>query len=114
MFFGNVFSRAIKTLIAAAVCVLLVVGAAAPAVAFGSSDSSPSKGVAELDTLKETSKEAVKSEPRSREAVQSKAQSGPNEVQGSANLEKMKSPANSQNATAVSEQVEEALDSITP
>lgn len=113
-FFAQFRNRIAKAALAVAACALLVLSAASPAMAFGSSSSSPSKGVAEMNELKETSKQAVEAEPRSTKEIQNKAQKGPNAVQGSANLDKMNTTANSQEATTVSEQVEEILEGLTP
>lgn len=95
-------------------CGFLILGVASPAIAFGNSNSSPSEGTAQMNNLQETSKQAVKAEPRSRGEVQNMAKEGPNEVQGSANLRGMNAPKNSQENTTVRKQVEEALENVTP
>lgn len=107
-------NRIMKVALAMAACTLLVLGTASPVLAFGNSNSSPSDGVATMNDLKETSKQAVKAEPRDTKEVQSKAQGGLNSVQGSANLDKMNAPENSQAATTVSDQVEDMLEGLTP
>lgn len=109
------FSRYIvRTALAVMACALLVMGTAAPAFAFGSSPSSPSKGVAEMNDLQAESKQAVEAEPRDLKEIQGKAKRGINEVQGRAGMEKMNTPVDSQEATTVREQVENALERITP
>ena len=94
--------------------VFLFVGVAHPAIAFGNSNSSPSEGTAQMNNLQETSRRAVKQEPRSRQEVQNQAQRGPNEVQGDADLQGMNSQSNSQETTTVRKQVERALENVTP
>ncbi|MFQ4137887.1 hypothetical protein PGN35_016345 [Nodosilinea sp. PGN35] len=91
----------------------LFLGVASPAMAFGNSNSSPADGTAQMNNLQETSERALKAEPRSRSEVQGKAQRGPNEVQGDADLHTLNSPQNSQ-ATTVQDQIENALEKITP
>ena len=111
----NIFyKRFMKAIIAIAVCAVMVLGTAYPAMAFGGSSSNSSKGSVEMNDLKETSKEAVRKEPRSAQAVQAKAKEGPNSVQGSANSEKMKNTGNSDNATTIKAQVEDVLEKATP
>jgi hypothetical protein len=92
----------------------LFLSTANPAMAFGSSNSRPAEGTAQMNSLQETSKQAVKSEPRSRSEVQSKSNTGLNGVQGEADLQKLNSPRNTQSAKSVREQAENALESITP
>lgn len=92
--------------------VLLFFVSAAPAFAIGSSPSHPTKGEEPLDEILKESQESIKGGPRQMNEVQSKANRGLNEVQGSANVENMNRPENS-SAEAVSEQVKEALESVT-
>lgn len=95
--------------------ILIFVGFGNSAIAFGnSSNSQPSKGTAQMNRLQEQSRRAVREEPRSRETVQRRAQKGPNEVQGNADLHGMNVPDNSKNATTVRKQVEGALKKVTP
>jgi hypothetical protein len=112
-FFNTLRSRISKIVLAAFVIGVLLLNLAAPAMAFGSNASSPSKGLPEMNEMKETSKEVVRKEPRSLEEVQEKAQRGPNSVQGNANLDKMNTPANSQAAQTIPEQAKELLDNAT-
>jgi signal transduction histidine kinase len=111
--FINRFSHSLtRVLVAAFACVLLVFTAASPALAFGGSNSDPQQGTAQMNELQETSKRAVKAEPRDRAEMQRKAQDGINEVQGSANREQMYSSNQSQ-ATSVRKQIENALEDVT-
>lgn len=92
----------------------LLLGVANPAMAFGNSSSSPSDGTTQMNKLQETSERALDAEPRNQQEVQRKAQRGPNEVQGDADLNTMNSPADSQSATTVQDQIENVLEKITP
>lgn len=111
---GNFYRRFVKGLLVSAACLVMLLSAAYPAMAFGSSPSSSDKGVPEMNEMKETSKKAVRGEPRSSKEVQEKAKRGPNAVQQGANLEKMNNPATSQGAETIEGQAEDLLESITP
>ncbi|MGF1459543.1 MAG: hypothetical protein ACFBSG_11005 [Leptolyngbyaceae cyanobacterium] len=113
MIFSNLnYRQFVKAAVALFVCTLLFIGSATSAFAIGSTPSDSSKGVAELNDLKETSRKAVRDEPRSKDEVKGKAQRGPNEVQGDADLNKMKNPGNSQQSKTVAEQAENALENL--
>ncbi|MBD2108316.1 hypothetical protein [Nodosilinea sp. FACHB-13] len=92
----------------------LLLGIANPAMAFGNSGSSPSDGTTQMNNLQETSERALDAEPRNQQEVRRKAQQGPNEVQGDADLHTMNSPSDSQSATTVQDQIENVLEKITP
>lgn len=93
----------------------LLLGVANPAIAFGNSSSSPSDGTTQMNKLQETSERALDAEPRNQQEAQRKAQQGPNEVQGDADLHTMNySPADSQSSTTVQDQIENVLEKITP
>lgn len=93
---------------------VLFLGVTSQAIAFGNSSSHPAEGTAQMNNLQETSQRALKDEPRSRSQVQKKAQEGPNEIQGSADADKMYSQKDSSETTSVRKQVEKGLESITP
>ena len=112
-FLRGLGSRMMQATVAVVACALLVFSAASPAVAFGSSSSSPSEGMATMNDVQATSKQAVKGEPRGLKEVQRKAQEGPNEVQGKAGMDAMNTPGNSQEATSVRDQIGDALDQAT-
>jgi TolA-binding protein len=111
-FFRSSGSRMMRTVLAVVASVLLIFSAASPAVAFGNSSSSPAKGTAQMNDLQAESERAVKREPRDLKEVQRKAQEGPNEVQGRADMNKMNTPENSKQATTVREQVENAFEDV--
>ena len=108
------YNRFIRAFVASAVCALMLLGIAAPAMAFGSTPSDRSKGVVEMNEMKETSKDAVRKEPRSAKEVQAKAKQGTNAVQGSANLEKMNTTSNSQRAKTIEAQAAGVLEDVAP
>jgi hypothetical protein len=108
------YNRFVKAFLATAVCALMVLGVASPAMAFGSTPSDSSKGLVEMNEMKETSKDAVRKEPRNAKEVQAKAKRGTNAVQGDANLEKMNNPDNSRAARTIEAQAKDVLENITP
>lgn len=105
--------RPVRFVIAAALCLTLVVSNAFPAAAIGSSKSSPTEGTAQLNKIQEKTDEVARSAPPSLEEVQSKSEKGLNEVQGDADKDKMNRPENSQNATSVIDKVEDYLGKVT-
>lgn len=100
--------RLVRTLVAVCFCTLLFVSNAFPAFAV---TSSPTKGEEQLLGIEKEAQKAVLKDPMSLEETQEKASKGPNEVQGDADLDKMKNPSNT-NATSFKEQVEKAVSKI--
>lgn len=100
--------RLVRTLIAVCFCTLLFVSNAFPAFAV---TSSPTKGEDKLLGIEKEAQEVVLKNPMSLEETQDKASKGPNEVQGDADLEKMKNPSNT-NATSFEQQVKKAVSKI--
>lgn len=97
-------------------CALMVFSVAAPAMAFGNSSSSADKGLEQLDSVQEKSEEAITGKidnANDGENVMKNSQEGLNGVQGAANKQNMKSPANS-GATSIEENIKEALEEVTP
>ena len=83
--------RLVRTLIAVCFCALMFVSNAFPAFAI---TSSPTKGEDQLLGIEKESQEVTLKKPMSLEETQEKASKGPNEVQGDADLDKMKNPSN--------------------
>ncbi|MEL7333847.1 MAG: hypothetical protein AAFN12_16495 [Cyanobacteria bacterium J06560_2] len=113
----NTFSallNAIRPLAIAAACALVVFSSATPALAFGGSDSKPSKGLEQLDTVQSKSENAISSRSAENDtrAVMENSQKGLNGVQGRANKGDMISPSDA-NATSVETNIKEALEDIT-
>lgn len=100
--------RLVRTLIAVCFCALMFVSNAFPALAV---TSSPTKGEDKLLGIEKESQEVVLKKPMSLEETQEKASKGPNEVQGDADIEKMKNPSNTQ-ATSFEQQVKKAVSKI--
>ncbi|MEG4213028.1 low temperature-induced protein [Microcoleus sp. S13_B4] len=100
--------RLVRTLIAVCFCALMFVSNAFPAFAV---TSSPTKGEDKLLGIEKESQEVVLKKPMSLEETQEKASKGPNEVQGDADIEKMKNPSNTQ-ATSFEQQVKKAVSKI--
>ncbi|RCJ42633.1 hypothetical protein A6770_07040 [Nostoc minutum NIES-26] len=105
--------RPLRFVIAAALCLTLVVSNAFPAAAIGSSKSSPTEGTTQLNKIQKKTDEVARSAPPNLEEVQSESERGLNEVQGDADKNKMKRPENSQNATSVIDKVEDYLGKVT-
>ena len=98
------------------VCALFLFTSAAPAFAFGNSSSSPSKGVEELNGVQKESEKAISgklSDNNDGKSVMKNSAEGLNGVQGKADKENMYSPDDS-SATSVEQNIEEALEEITP
>jgi hypothetical protein len=100
--------RLVRSLIAVCFCALMFVSNAFPAFAV---TSSPTKGEDQLLGIEKESQEAVLKKPMSLEETQEKASKGPNEVQGDADIDKMKNPSNTQ-ATSFEQQVKKAVSKI--
>lgn len=109
--------KALKPAMIAGACALLIFSVAAPAMAFGNSDSKPSKGLEQLDGIQEKSENAAASGPKtganSGSSVTKDANKGLNGVQGAANKENMISPDDA-NGNSIESNVEDALESVTP
>ena len=110
-------AAAVRPLMIAAACALLIFSSAAPAFAFGKSPSKPSEGVVDLDSVQEQSERAIAG-PKggvlgNPEAVKENAQKGLNGVQGTADVDDMSRPSNAEGKT-VEENIKEALETVTP
>jgi len=100
--------RLVRTLVAVCFCALLFVSNAFPAFAV---TSSPTKGEDKLLGIEKEAQEIVLENPMSLEETQEKTSKGPNEVQGDADIEKMKNPSNT-NATSFEQQVKRVVGNI--
>jgi hypothetical protein len=104
---------AAKFLFVASACAFIFLSTAVPAFAISSYESKPTEATTQLlDTQRQTDK-AAKSPPLGLKETQEKTKKGINEVQGDADIDKMKNPSNSQSATSVTEEVEGFLEKIT-
>lgn len=100
--------RLVRSLIAVCFCALMFVSNAFPAFAV---TSSPTKGEDKLLGIEKEAQEVVLKNPMSLEETQEKASKGPNEVQGDADLDKMKNPSNTK-ATSFEQQVKKTVSKI--
>lgn len=109
--------RLVRFLVAACVCVLLVVSNAFPAysdpVNPTASKSAPEQGEAQLRSIEREAQEAVLEDPYSRKTTQTKASEGLNEIQGAADLDKMSRPDNSGSAISVEDKSKNFLEALT-
>lgn len=104
--------RAAKVFAIALVCTAVLVANSSPAFAFGIQGSAePSEGTAQLDKTYQEAKEVAKGQPRGMQEVQSKASSGLNGVQGTADASKMKNASDSTTAQTVEDDVKDAMES---
>jgi hypothetical protein len=109
----NLPFRPFRILIAAVACMILLFSNVTPASAIGSARSDVSEGTAQLNKIQRKTDELTRSEIPSTRDVQSESNKGLNEVQGDADMDKMKSPENSQNATTIEDRVTNFLEKIT-
>ena len=100
--------RLVRTLIAVCFCALMFVSNAFPAFAI---TSSPTKGEDQLLGIEKESQEVTLKKPMSLEETQKKASEGPNEVQGAADIDKMKNPSNT-STTSFEQLVKKAVGEI--
>lgn len=109
--------RPVRFLVAACVCAFLVFSYAFPAysdpVNPTGNPTAPQEGESQLLQIEREAQEAVLKKPYSREETQTKANEGLNEIQGTANFEKMNRPENSQGAISVEDKSKNFLEAIT-
>ncbi|MCX7595958.1 MAG: hypothetical protein N2235_19805 [Fischerella sp.] len=106
--------RPMRFLVIAFTCALLLFSNAFPAAAIESYQSNPKEATDQLLETQRQTDEAAKSAPIGLKETQRKTQGGGlNEVQGTADIEKMQRPENSQEATSVEEEVSSFLKKVT-
>jgi hypothetical protein len=84
-----------------------------PALAISSYQSEPTEATTQLLETQRKTDEAAKKPPIGLRETQEKTNRGLNEVQGDADIDKMKRPENTQDATSVEQEVENFLEKIT-
>ena len=108
--------RPIRLLVAVCICAFLVFSHAYPAFSApvnpSSSKSAPEQGEAQLRSIEKEAQEAVLEDPYSRKETQTKANEGLNEIQGEADVNKMKTPEKAQ-ADSVEDKLKKVLDKAT-
>lgn len=110
--------RPIRLFVAVFACVFLVFSSAAPALSGtetpqpNAAPSAPQQGEANLTAIEKEAQKAVLDDPYSRKETQVKANEGLNEIQGTADAEKMSRPENAQ-ATSVEDNSKSFLEALT-
>jgi len=108
--------RPIRFLVAVCVSALLVFSYAVPVFSAPvnpvGSPTAPQEGEAQLRNIEKGAQEAVLEKPYSLEETQARAQEGTNEIQGAADLDKMKRPENAK-ADSVEEKLKNVLEKAT-
>lgn len=106
--------RPVHFLFVAFTCALLLFSNAFPAAAIQSYQSNPTEGTDQLLQTQRETDEVAKSAPLGlKETQQRTSGGGLNEVQGTADAEKMNRPENSQEAVSVEEEVSNFLKKVT-
>lgn len=112
--FGLSMLRPVRFIIVAFTCALLIFSYAFPAAAtIGSTTSNPEDEVTQLTGIQKETDQLSTQAPPGLEETQKRANEGLNEIQGAADIEKMKRPENSGQATSVEDQVKRVLDKVT-
>jgi hypothetical protein len=105
--------RSIRYLLVVLVCGLLVFSQVLPANAKQNVKSSPYEGEANLNAIQAETDETVYDPPMSLKEIQQRTgKGGLNELQGTADADKMKNPENSQGSSII-EEVKGALEDLT-
>lgn len=108
--------RLVRFLMSVCVCTVLVFSHAFPAYSAPvnptGSQTAPAEGETQLRSIEREAQEAVLKDPYSREKTQTKANEGLNEIQGSADADKMSRPENAQ-ATSVEDKLKNVLEKVT-
>ncbi len=102
-----------RLLIVSFACTLLFFTSIVPALAITSYQSEPTEGTTQLLETQRLTDKAAQSPPAQLKEVQEKSNKGLNEVQGDADIDKMKNPQNSQSATSVEDEVSNFLKKVT-
>jgi hypothetical protein len=103
----------IRVFLVVMICALIFLTSAFPALAITSYQSDPTEGTTQLLETQRKTDEVSRSGPPKLREVQEKSNKGFNEVQGDADIDKMKSPENSQSSTSVRDEVEDFLGKVT-
>jgi hypothetical protein len=100
--------RPVRWLATAFVCTLLMFSNAFPAFA---AQSSPTKGEEQLTNIEKKAQETTMEKPLSRGEVEAETNPGENEIQGTADAEKMYRPETSK-TPGVEERIKSALEKV--
>lgn len=103
--------QSIRTILVAFTCAILLLSTAFPALAGGqTAPTNPTKGEAPLSDIIDKSEDMIQNGIPSLEKVQKEANNGLNEVQGSADKNKMSRPSNSRQAVSIEERIKTGLE----
>ncbi|MEA5581073.1 hypothetical protein VB620_06930 [Nodularia harveyana UHCC-0300] len=105
--------RPARFVIVASACMLLFLSSVLPAFAISSYQSDRREGTTRLLETQRKTDEVATSTPLTRKEVQKNSKKGLNEVQGDADIDKMKNPENSQSSTSVEDNVQNLLEKVT-
>ncbi|GAB1543276.1 hypothetical protein NUACC21_59500 [Scytonema sp. NUACC21] len=113
--FGLSMLRPVRFVILAMTCALLFFSNAFPAAAtVGTNPSNPNEATTQLlETQKRTDAISTQPPPTAQDQIEATKGGGLNEIQGTADIEKMKRPENSRNATTVEDEVKNLLNKVT-
>ncbi len=110
-------NQSIRTVLIGFTCAILLLSTAFPALASGkaarsnmTAPSSMTKGEAPLNDIIDKSQDVIQNGVPSMEDVQKEANKGLNEVQGSADMDKMSRPSNSRKAVSIEERIKTGLE----
>lgn len=106
--------RPVRFLIIGITCALLFFSNAVPAFAISSEKSNPTEATDQLlETQKRTDELTTQPPLGAKEQIEATKGGGLNEVQGKADINKMKRPENSQGAVSVEDEVNNFLEKVT-
>ncbi len=109
----RLFDRTVRYLLVAFVCGLLLLTQALPASAKQNVKSSPYEGEANLNAIQSETDETVYDPPFTLKEIQQRTgKGGLNELQGTADADKMKNPENAKGSSII-EEVKGALEDLT-
>lgn len=107
--------RAIRALFVVVTCAVVLFSNVVPAFAIESYQSNPREGETQLLETQRRTDEVSRMAPGNpdMQQTQERANKGLNEVQGDADIDKMKRPSNSQDAVTVEDEVNNFLNKVT-
>ncbi|MUG99011.1 hypothetical protein F7734_44655 [Scytonema sp. UIC 10036] len=113
--FGLSMLRPVRFVIVAITCALLFFSnTVAASATVGTNTSNPKEATTQLlETQKRTDEASAKPPLSAEDQIEATKGGGLNEIQGTADIEKMKRPENSRNATTVEDEVKNLLNKVT-
>jgi hypothetical protein len=105
--------RSVRALVLTAICAVFIFANAVPAFAIESYQSKPDEATTQLLETQRLTDEVARSAPPNLQETQERTNKGLNEVQGDADVDKMKRPENSGSAVSVKDEVKNVLEKVT-